>query len=355
MRRQLPPLLALRAFDAVGRHMSFSRAAEELCVTHGAVSRQIRALEIHLGQPLFVRQTRRVAFTPAGERYFNEIATLIAGIERATRAIALGRDRHLTVDAVPSTASVWMMPRLPAFTERSGIEVNVISSIAPVDFRTGAADVAIRVGQVPGRRYSPRRARVPHRMVENWNGIAAEHLWDEVLVPVCSRKFLQMHPEIAAPAKIDSRHLIHVTSRRSAWADWFALHSEPGGLPDDGIEVGHQYVALQTARRHRGIALVPTFHVDAVEWKDELVRPTPGELRSAGGFYLLYRSEDAARPKIAAFRDWLRTPQRGRASRPAPASRAHTKAAPSRRRKSTTAGESPGRPDARNKAPAQRE
>ncbi|OZI53635.1 LysR substrate-binding domain-containing protein [Bordetella genomosp. 5] len=305
MRRLLPPLLALRAFEAAGRSMSFSKAAEELCVSTGAVSRHISALEDFLGQKLFERLTRKVEFTPFGATYFAAAKSSFELMETATRQALQGHDR-LTVDAMPTTANLCLLPWMLSFTEESQIDVHVLSSMAPVDFSSSSADLAIRVGELPGEDEARALGRIPHSMVTSWTAVRAEHLWDEILVPVCSKQYLKGHPAARDPAKWTGEDLIRTVSRAGLWDEWFqeqGLDRAPNG---SGSQVAHFYVALQMARKHRGIALVPTVHLNALEWRGELVCPCSGALKSVGGFYVLYRESDRNAERIRAFLAWIR-------------------------------------------------
>jgi len=305
MRRLLPPLLALRAFEAAGRLMSFSKAADELCVSTGAVSRHIRSLEEFLGQRLFERLTRQVEFTVFGADYFATITLSFESIETVTRQALRGHDR-LTVDAMPTTANLCLLPWMSLFTEETQVDVHVLSSMAPVDFSTSPADLAIRVGVLPGDDDPDVLGRIPHLMVSNWSGVKAEHLWDEILVPVCSRQYLNGHPVAVDPASWSAQDLIRTVSRATSWDEWFQKQGFGHAPAGAGPQVGHFYVALQMARRHRGVALVPTVHLNALEWRDELVCPCPGTIKSRGGFYLLYREADKNAERIRVFSKWIR-------------------------------------------------
>ena len=152
-KRRLPPLNALRGFDAAARHLSFTKAAEELHLTQGAISRQVKELELHLGQELFRRLTRRIELTTEGEQFFQTVEAILDELERAGGRFAQTRDRTtLTVSVLPTIASIWLMPRLHVLNSlHPEIELRVVSSIEPADLLAHEADVAIRVGRLPGR------------------------------------------------------------------------------------------------------------------------------------------------------------------------------------------------------------
>src|SRR6476659_2655929 len=147
MPRRLPPLSALRPFEAAARLESFTKAAAELHLTHGAVSHQVRALEEHLGTSLFARHGKRVALTAAGRAFAESVRSALGEIARAADALRTRRDDRLSVSVLPSFASRWLMPRLIRFMDANpGVEVNVVASTALADFRNDEIDIAIRFG-----------------------------------------------------------------------------------------------------------------------------------------------------------------------------------------------------------------
>ncbi len=305
MRRQLPPLLALRVFEATGRHLSFSRAALELHVTQGAVSRQIKILETYLRAPLFRRLTRKIELTEFGARYLTAVSAALDAIEQATQAATTSKTT-LTVSIAHTTASTWLMPRLASFIEaHNDIHVNVVTSMEPVDFETEDIDVAIRLGRLPGKRYRPEQPQIPREMVVIWKNVIAEYLWDELLTPVCSKSLLASGPPLAKPEDLRNHTLIHVTPRPTAWSDWFRASGVPVIKGRATLEFGHFITALEAARHKRGVAIAPTLFLDQLEWRDDLVCPLPSSVKSAGEYYFLCRERDADTRKIRLFRKWL--------------------------------------------------
>ncbi len=305
MKRHLPPLVALRAFEAAGRHTSFLQAAAELNVTQSAVSRNIKTLERFLKQPLFTRHTRRVELTPFGRSYLGAISTGLDAIEDATND-ALSPKTALKVTIMPTTANLWLLPRLSTFTEtHHDIEVDVATSIQPVDFARDDVDVAIRLGPRPGRRYGRDQPRIPHEMVKSWNGIYAHKLCDEILVPVCSRKLLRDGPPLKAPADLRHYPMIHVASRESAWPDWLRAVHAGNVTGKSKLVFGHFFMALQAARNHRGIAIASSLHLQSLDWLEELAFPFSARVKSAGEYCFLCRERDAGLRKVKLFRRWL--------------------------------------------------
>jgi LysR family glycine cleavage system transcriptional activator len=304
MKRRLPPLLAIRAFEAAGRHLSFTRAAEELNVTQGAISRHLKTLESYLQQPLFERLTRRIAFTSFGRRYFLAVSAGLDAIEHA--APAPSGKTTLKLSITQSMGSLWLLPRLSSFTDANqDIEVIVDMSIQPVDFERDHTDLAIRLGKLPGTHAQPMQPVIPHLMVKSWNGVAAEHLYDEVLTPVLSKKLLLKGGRLKQPRDLLRYPLIQVTLRPEAWQEWFKANGVTRLPKAEMIECGHFFMALEAAAKHRGMALVPAIYVENLGDRRHLVCPFKSTLKSCGGYYLLYRESDANSAKIRRFRDWV--------------------------------------------------
>ena len=208
MAQRLPPLSALRPFEAAARLESFSRAAEELHLTHGAVSRQVRALEEHLHVELFSRHGKRVALTPEGRAFAERIRSALQEIARACEALASRkRDQRLTVSVLPSFASRWLMPRLIRFMEaHPKIEVNVLATNDLADFTHDGVDVAIRLGRGP------------------WPSLVCEHFLDDEYFPVASPR-LNGGKLPRDPAELLRLRIMR--EDRNYWELWF----EAAGVP----------------------------------------------------------------------------------------------------------------------------
>jgi LysR family glycine cleavage system transcriptional activator len=291
-RELLPPLLAVRAFEAAARRLSFSLAAQDLHVTQSAVSRQVRLLEDFLGYRLFVRLTRSVALTPQGEDFFRAAQQSLDILETATRR---GRESGgrctLKISITQSLAFEYVLPRLPAFSAAwPDIEVRVLTSTAPADFQSDEFDAAIRLGPFPGKRYLRNQPRIPHELVRSWNGVAAFQLWDEVLTPVVSHRLIAPRP--------------------TAWSDWFRSRGET--LPAKVVtsDFGHFFMTLDAARAGRGVALVPTLFLRSLDPLSDLFCPFASNVPSAGEYYFHCREETAARGPVEALIAWLQADAR---------------------------------------------
>lgn len=279
---KLPPLNALRTFEAAARHRSFTLAAEELCVTPGAVSRQIRALEEHFGQPLFLRANRAVTLTDAGQRYF---AAITAPLAQLARAGAVLGERRVVVDCVPTLAMHWLLQRLPHFrAAHPGIEVDLRTATGPVDFRQ-PCDLAIR------------------RDPTHFAGLAAEELMTEISLPVCSAEFVRRH----AVASLDDLRrvpVLHIRARADLWPSWCRAKGLDLAALGPRQEVDHTFVAMQAAEDGLGIAVVPLIFARRLLEAGRLTCPLADAEVVTGSYSLL---RPAALPKAEAetFARWL--------------------------------------------------
>ena len=285
--------------------MSFSKAADELNVTQGAISRQIKLLEEFLRAPLFRRLTRQVELTPFGESYLSAATAALDGIERAT-VQSLQEAKALSVSLLPTLGALWLMQRLTSFmTDHPEIRLEVSSSLEPANFKRDGIDVALRVGKVPGVNYSPEGSQITFRMTESWDDVTAMYLWDDFITPVCSRKFIEQHGPITDPKDLPKVPLIHNMRRPDCWQAWLAAmgmdHCESTGR----VDVGHSFMAIVAAREGRGVACVPTIEIDNLDWRDELVQPFDFRLRSAGAYYLLCPKDKALSAEVKLFSSWL--------------------------------------------------
>lgn len=306
-KRPLPPLNTLRGFDAAARHLSFTLAADELHLTQGAISRQVRDLELALDCQLFRRMTRRIELTPEGEDFARTVRDCLGELERSAQRIGRSRTmRTLTISILPTIASLWLMPRLHLFTQANpGVEVRIISSIEPSNLLAHEADIAIRVGRIPGRRYERGQPRIDLDMVTSWDGVQADELFPDILRPACA-------PELAGEAVLEDGRplvrlpLIHTSSRRHAWPDWLKATGGQAIAGTGGeLEFGHFFMSLDAARQGRGIAIVPDILLAQYDRRAELAMPLPSELRSAGEYYLLIHESRLDDPRTQAFRDWI--------------------------------------------------
>jgi LysR family glycine cleavage system transcriptional activator len=287
MMRRLPPLSALRPFEAAARLESFSRAAEELHLTHGAVSRQVRALEDHLGAALFTRHGKRVALTIAGRGFAERVRNALQEIAQAAEALGdRRRANRLTVSVLPSFASRWLMPRLIRFMDANpGIEVNVLASTVLANFANDEVDIAIRFGRGP------------------WPPLVCEEFLDDEYFPVASPKFnrgrLPKEPKDLLGVRI-------IREERDYWHEFFAA----AGVPLDAPLAGHSFndstYALQAAARGEGIALGRRSIIGEDLQRGTLKRLFRIAVPSRETYWFVSSRALAETPKVKAFRDWVK-------------------------------------------------
>jgi LysR family glycine cleavage system transcriptional activator len=287
MARRLPPLAALRPFEAAARLGSFTRAAEELHLTHGAVSHQVRALEEHLGTALFARHGKRVALTAAGRGFAEKVRGALEDLAAAAQSVRTRHDDRLSVSVLPSFASRWLMPRLIRFMDaHPTLEVNVTSSTALADFASEEIDVAIRFGRGP------------------WPGLACEMFLEDEYFPVASPKLhrgkLPKNARELAGARI-------IREDRDYWARWF----EAAGTPFEEAKAftarfNDSTYSLQAAARGEGIALARRSIVQEDLDRGTLVRLFDVAVASDERYWFVSPKETVDAPKVVAFRNWVR-------------------------------------------------
>jgi LysR family glycine cleavage system transcriptional activator len=283
----LPPLNALRSFEAAARHLSFTRAAGELHVTQAAVSHQIRALEERLGRKLFRRVGRNLFLTDAAQSYLADIRAAFDRIDEATRRLE-ARDRGgvLNATVLPSFAAMWLLPRLGRFrAAHPEIDVRLSSDSEMVDFARSDYDIGIRTGR--GR----------------WPGLRSDLILTERLTVVCSPELAESVP-LRAPRDLAKVTLLH-DEPRERWAIWFRRLGIDDVDPWRGPGFSHSNMVIQAAIAGQGVAVVgETLATD--EFKaGRLVRPFSETLPTDYSYYLVYLEAAAERPKIAAFREWV--------------------------------------------------
>jgi LysR family glycine cleavage system transcriptional activator len=319
VKRRLPPLLAVRAFEAAGRHSSFTAAAAELNVTQGAISRQVKILEDFLSAELFQREARGVTLTQAGRRYLTMSTSVLDQIANTRVDHIAEPGKPLSISVLSSCASLWLLQRLADFNRlHPDIRLYVSTSQEPVDFRRDGVDVALRLGRLPGRKPMPQDAPFSTDMVQDWSGIEALHIWDEYIAPVCSRRLPMRGLHVDSIEDLGKLTLIHNASRPDLWHTW--LQANGYAMPEKAgsIWVGQRFMAVLAVREGQGVACVAAADIDLLEWRHELFFPFERRVPTGDAYYLLYRSDTCRRPEIRAFANWLLT-LRNIVNEPAPA------------------------------------
>lgn len=288
MDQRLPPLSALRAFEAAVRHESFSRAADELFVTHGAVSRAIRQLEENLGQPLFRRTTRRVTPTAMGLTYAVEVRAVLDRLMSATvRARAHATVGALTVSTLDSLASKWLLPRLQDFrSNHPDIDVRLSTADGLVDFVHDDIDIAIRYGK------------------GSYPGLSSEYLLGEEMFPVCSPALLDGLVPLDGPQDLVHHPLIHDVFHID-WKMWLTAAGVSFDEPLRGPTFSNAGYGIQAAVQGDGVALGRSTLVTDDLAAGRLVQPFDLTLADDHAYYVVYPPETLEIPKVKAFRDWV--------------------------------------------------
>jgi LysR family glycine cleavage system transcriptional activator len=287
MPRRLPPLNALKAFEAAARSESFTRAAEELNVTQGAVSHQVKALEDTLGIRLFNRERQRLTMTDAGRDYLvvvrDALDRIAAGTERLMQRQSTG---VLTLSTSPDFAAKWLVHRLGRFAEaHPGIDLRVSATMHHIDFAREDVDLAVRHGD------------------GQWPGLDAVRLCSERLFPVCSPKLGSGRNRIAAASDLLKFPLLHLDDWKT-WTRWF----EAAGVNDPvfhGPTLNRASMLIDAAVDGHGIALARTALAAWDLINGRLVRPIDVSLRLSNTYWIVCPKVNAALPKIASFRKWL--------------------------------------------------
>jgi LysR family glycine cleavage system transcriptional activator len=296
MPRTLPPLETFRFFEAAARHLNFTQAAEEMHVTHGAVSQRIKRLEEHLGMSLFRRSGRRMLLTDEGRRLLERVRTAIGELAEGVEAIRSGtRDRILTISVMPGFAAYWLLPRLAEFMERHpDIEVNIRPTLSLTDFTRDEVDMAVRFGS------------------GTWRGLTSIKLHDEELVPVCSPAFRGGRLP-RSPGDLLKMPLLH--DERQPWSLWFKAVGLNYRDTGKGPRYSEQNVLLAAAIAGLGVALARGLFVQADLASGRLVRLFPHGVRTKFSYFILYPPGSESLGKIQAFQQWLLEQASGRPRR----------------------------------------
>jgi LysR family transcriptional regulator, glycine cleavage system transcriptional activator len=286
----------LAAFESAARLQSFTAAAAELHLTQSAVSRQIRSLEDSLGAELFVRERQTVRLTAAGEAYAHEIRRALQQVAAATlgfRANPQGGTLNLAI--LPTFGTRWLAPRLPRFqTAHPGITINLSTRLAAFDFQVDSLDAAIHFG------------------APEWIGARLDFLMKETVVPACSPE-LKAKYKLRKPADLLDAPLMHLVSRPDAWERWLCAAGVDFGEVH-GMLVDQFAVAAQAAIAGLGVALLPTFLIEAELARRDLVLAVDKPMESADYYYLAWPVNRENYPPLQAFRQWIKKEARSEAS-----------------------------------------
>lgn len=286
-------MLAVRSFEAAARHASFARAAAELCVSPGAVGHQVRALEEWVGSPLFVRGARSVELTETGRRFFEDLRQIVDDLERASlSARSAGDFREVTVSAMPSFVTRWLMPRLGRLRARHpDIEVRLLASVPPVDFVRDRVDLAIRLGKGP----YPDLVAKP-LMHETFRVVGSEEICrrTKLLKDVVEQTFLHDEHEPRIPEQID-------------WARWCAAQHLQASTSRvrHALHFSHTYLTLEAAEAGQGIAVASDVMAADAVWHRRLAIGPGDAVPGPYAYRLLATRAAAERKQVTAFSEWI--------------------------------------------------
>ena len=283
---RLPPFIALRALEAAARHRSYSRAAEELHVTHGAVSHQMRRLEEDLGTVLFLRRGNAMQPTSAALKLAGTIAEALNLLHTAIEEVSADAAADpLVLSTLSSFAVRWLTPRLSRLAEEAGeahLEVRTADRMA--DFVTDGVDAAIRFG------------------LGQWPGVSATPLFTETIFPVCSPEFARRHT-LERPQDLLDAPLLRQTDR--PWSIWFAVHGLEAPAAKGGLIFDDSALLLSAAAQGLGAALARSGLVEGDLREGRLVRPFDGEAPAEAGYHFVWREDSRKLKRILRLRDWL--------------------------------------------------
>ncbi|UVK82971.1 LysR family transcriptional regulator [Pseudomonas sichuanensis] len=289
-KRLVPSMTALQCFEAAARHLSFTRAAEELHLTQSAVSKQVAQLEEMLRHHLFLRIRRRLQLTPAGSLYLAEVNKILTQVDMSSRYVQTygTQTEVLKVATQPSFGVRWLIPHLKGFGKRHpNIHLDIRNEMEPFSLLQGSADVVFFYGQ------------------GTWPGATCVELFGEEVVPVCAPELLQGRT-LADAGALAELVLLQSASRPEAWHEWFLEQ----GLHTDNSYHGPRfdtfYMALSAAQSGCGVALVPRYLVARELAEGSLVMAWDHAMKSTGAHYLAYAEHAAEVPKVRALVEWVR-------------------------------------------------
>jgi LysR family glycine cleavage system transcriptional activator len=288
MARRLPSIQSLIAFEEVARYGSFTKASEHLCLTHGAISYRIRALENFVGATLFLRSHNGASLTDDGIVLMESVGKALSLIE-STCSPKKGRacSSSVTISVLPHFASAWLLGRIQHFNERyPEIDLKLDASYELTSFNGNGIDVAIRYG------------------MGNWPGLTSIKLLDEEVFPVCSPNYAARHGPFSKLDQLSNAILLRYT--REPWKPWFEQAGLPWKEPDEGPIYSDFRLLIDAAVLGYGIALGRKTIVENTLESGRLIRLSAVGIRAAFAYYIVYPRNITPRPQVFGFINWLR-------------------------------------------------
>lgn len=293
MARYIPPLNPLRAFEAAARHLSFTRAGDELCVTPSAVSHQVKTLEQHLGTALFLREAKSLVLTSAGRGYLPAVQQAFQVLIEATHQLHGQFKSTLRVDIPPTFAAKWLIPRMDRFVkEYPEIDVHVSTVSGPLNFAQDEFDLAIRYGR------------------GNYSNLHSELCLAVEVFPVCSPALMTGEQPLLTPADLKHHTLLHdgstyVDGSNPHWSTWLQHANVPDVDATRGLSFSPSHLVLNAAIDGLGVALAKNSWVAEDLEQGRLIRPFDISLQVDSAYYMVFPKERAEDMHIATFVDWM--------------------------------------------------
>lgn len=291
--KPLPPMNSLIVFEAAARHLSFTQAANELNVTQGAISRQIRQLEEYLGKELFIRANRNISLTPMGLQYYQTIYSTLLNVAQATAEIKKWQGEHqITVATTNAMAALWLLPKVATFQQNNeGVDLRILTTENILDLQKMDFDLALFYCRTPPL------------------GMKVTTLFPEEVFPVCSPNYLAQFKEGTPPEEIFGKALLYLDDSQKdwiTWAEWFEAVDYPMVKPKNRVNINNYPMLLQAAINGQGVALAWGSLIDGYLENGSLVRPVETVLRTEANFSMLEPLDRGGIPSIVKhFRSWL--------------------------------------------------
>lgn len=269
--------------------MSFTLAAAELCVTQGAVSRQIKALEEFLGFPLFLRHSQGLSLTPYGAEYARALSNSFGQIAFATDELLLAqKETSLTIQSYNAFINHWLLPKLPDFQMRyPNVKLRIVGSSTQVNFDRDDADICIRYGK------------------GNWRGMVSNAIFSDQFVPVCSPKFLESVGGVTEAADLLSLPKFHLRQRKKDWGDWFRLAGTQMRGKGDSLMLEELAILYECVLAGHGFGILQTAYIAEDTAAGRLVAPIGPVLKRDQGYYMVVPEARAEASKVEIFRSWI--------------------------------------------------
>lgn len=291
--KPLPPMNSLIVFEAAARHLSFTKAADELNVTQGAISRQIRQLEEYLGKELFIRANRNISLTPTGLQYYQTIYSALLDVAKATAEIKKWQGEHqITVATTNAMAALWLLPKVAAFQKNNeGVDLRILTTDNISDLHKMDFDLALFYCRVPPP------------------GMRVTTLFPGEVFPVCSPNYLTQFKADSSPEEIFGKTLLYLDDSRKdwvTWPEWFEEVNYPLIQPKNRVNINNYPMLLQAAINGQGVALAWGSLVDDYLQSGVLVRPVETVLLTQVNFNMLEPGDRGVIPSsVKQFRSWL--------------------------------------------------